>query len=187
MHHEFILMPEIDEIAKYGIVMHRMRRDEIQTVREWRNDPSVSRTMRTQQHISYEDQERWFERIIKRDDAFYFTARYGGDLFAYLCIQNIDWVQRYGDTGTIIDPNLTAAILAWNAVLCCNDFIFDIIGMDHIRTSMMIDNHRAQRFNRLLGLREIDGAKNANEKDYILDRDTYFKQRDILKKRLHFE
>lgn len=174
----------IERIEKYGVVLSRLQRSEIQMLREWRNAPEVNRFMGTHQQITPEAQEAWFESVRDRDDAFYFTV-YDNDVpVGHVNVQHIDWNKKCGEPGIIM---ITDKPLAWNAIFALNDFMFDTLGFEHAEAVILRCNDRARRFNLAIGYELNPDQDDVEAQRYTLTKATYIVCRNRILRQMHFK
>ena len=64
----------MESFSRYGITLLRLRREDNEILRSWRNNPYNAMQMREQagRKIGQEEQKAWFERIKNSKNAFYF-------------------------------------------------------------------------------------------------------------------
>ena len=82
-----------------------MQKDHIEVVRKWRNSKEVSQYMYTEDIISSEAQQKWFEFISKSDKFKYWIIKYDNHLVGVANLSDIDyrnksafWAFYLGDT-----------------------------------------------------------------------------------------
>jgi hypothetical protein len=54
-------------IEQYGVQLTRLQLDEIELVRNWRNQDFVAQNMDYQKHITQKEQKKWFPGKVNRD------------------------------------------------------------------------------------------------------------------------
>lgn len=57
-------------------ILRSLKDEEVETMREWRNEPAVRQKMYTQHEISLEEHLNWWESTKKRADCIYFMYEY---------------------------------------------------------------------------------------------------------------
>ncbi len=66
------------KLTKYGITLNRLREDDIELLRQWRNSPQINQFMEYRGNITPEMQRDWF-RSVDNFDNFYFIIEYQGE------------------------------------------------------------------------------------------------------------
>jgi UDP-4-amino-4,6-dideoxy-N-acetyl-beta-L-altrosamine N-acetyltransferase len=72
------------------MTLHLLAREDLETVRNWRNSPEVSKYMYTDAQITPEQQLAWFERISQDETKRYWLLRYGDRPIGLVNIADID-------------------------------------------------------------------------------------------------
>lgn len=160
-------MNQYSSISKYDVDLHRLTKDKIEEVRQWRNDPKISQFMEYRDYITPEMQEAWFKRI-DNDRNYYYIISYKGEDIGLINIKDYDPVVKTGESGVFIyeDKYLNTDI-AYRVHLAFFDFCFDVLGMDFIRAHVRNDNKRAIRFVKFIGY------SNVAEEQYLLVKADY--------------
>jgi len=97
---------------KYGITLERLREEDIELVRQWRNSDPVRLNMKYREIISPEKQREWFNSI-NNVNFHYVIIQYRGEKIGLLNDKNIDWETLTSETGIFIGrPELNSAQLA---------------------------------------------------------------------------
>ena len=77
------------KFRKYGITLTRLREDDIELVRKWRNSPGIQQYMEYREFITEEMQKKWFESINNLQN-FYFIIEYENKKIGLINTSNID-------------------------------------------------------------------------------------------------
>jgi len=56
---------------KYGITLSRIKEEDIELVRYWRNKPDIKNTMIYRKYISKQQQKKWFASINNNNNYYY--------------------------------------------------------------------------------------------------------------------
>ncbi|PLY16317.1 MAG: hypothetical protein C0631_04080 [Sedimenticola sp.] len=160
-------------IEEYGVVLRQVTLDDIEMVRSWRNDPSVSKYMLFREHISQEMQQRWFEGVCARGD-LYFILNFQGEDVGLLNLKDIDPRMRMAEGGIFVVPNgLLNSHLPYRAILCLLDFAFDVLRFRRVSAHILDDNKRAIRYNESLGYKLTDASQEGGGRLYFLEKEDY--------------
>lgn len=149
-----------DRIQAYGIELQRLRRDDIELVRQWRNHPEVSQHMLSAEHISPEQQVAWFEQLETAHDRIYYMARYKDEAtaFASVSCESGDSLTNSDILEAAIylapDSRCRGTILAFAPALALNDACFEQLSCTRLIAKVKTENNAALRFNTQMGYRE---------------------------------
>jgi len=160
-------------IEGYGVALCRLTRDKIEMVRQWRNDPKIQQYMIFRETITPEMQEKWFERV-NNDSNLYFIIEHKGQEIGLINIKDIDYNTGIGEGGIFIyDEHKQNSDLSFRAHFLLFDFAFAKLGLNAIRSEILISNQRASRFASFLGSR-IVGSIDDNVWLYLLSKEDYY-------------
>jgi RimJ/RimL family protein N-acetyltransferase len=147
-------------LAAFGVSLARLREQDIELVRQWRNHPEVARHMISQEHISAAQQLAWFRRIDAAADRACYLVRYDGEPTAFASVTGTDGAALApGDTLEAAiylapDSRCRGTMLAFAPALALNDACFDRLGCAALAARVRVDNAPALRFNAQMGYRE---------------------------------
>ncbi len=142
-------------ISKYNISFIRLREEDIELVRQWRNHPSISRFMVYREHITKEMQKKWFASINNNLN-LYFIIEYKGRKIGLINGKDINWQEKTMETGIFI----------WNKyyrkthipTLCT--MIFAELGVAiwglKPRATILKSNATALKYNKMLGFKVVE-------------------------------
>ena len=173
------------KLEKYEIVLNRLTHDKIEMVRNWRNDPKISKYMEFRDYITPQMQEEWFNKI-NNDHNFFFIIETDGNEIGVTNIKDIDYEQKTGEGGIYIynDKYLNSDI-SFRASLCIADFCFETLHLEKIIAHILSDNKRAIKYNLLLGFEKQPHQENVKNQLYYLGKENYFKKRTLVCKFLN--
>jgi RimJ/RimL family protein N-acetyltransferase len=168
------------EISKYGVMLRKLILDKIELVRNWRNDPKISKYMEFRDYITPEMQKKWFEKINNNFN-YYFIVIYNQEEIGLVNIKDIDFSSKCGEPGIFIynDKYLTTDV-GFRSALCNMDFAFETLKLDYLSGHIMAGNKRALRFNKAFGYILADGEESKEKQRYILAKERYFECRKKL-------
>ena len=174
-------------VCGYGIRLERLRKNDLELLREKRNSRTVTQFMHFREHISPEMQQQWFGSINNPQNLYYL-----------ICVNDrkvgmvngaaIDWEK--GETGS-------GGIFIWEEELwqteiplLANMLMLDIsvyLGLNVSKVKILPDNSRAIHYNKTLGYQLMPGQENEANQAYVLYADEYLKKtaavRQYLQKR----
>jgi RimJ/RimL family protein N-acetyltransferase len=88
-------------IRKYGLILKRLEVDQIEMVRQWRNDPKINQHMFFRAPISSQMQQEWFQSI-NNDQNYYFIIYDGSVACGLISVSSIDFDNRNAFAGLFI-------------------------------------------------------------------------------------
>jgi len=150
-------------IEKSNIRFTRLKEEDIELVRHWRNHNSIKKYMVYREHISEEMQKKWFHSVNNNNN-LYFIIEYKGKQIGLINGKDIDWGGKSMETGIFI----------WNKyyrkthipTLCT--MIFAEIGVSvwelKPTATILRNNERALKYNKMLGFKIIEDDP---DKEYI--------------------
>lgn len=178
------------QVTAYGIVLRALSSDQIEIVRQWRNDPDVSRFMVDQHHITREMQASWFDKVSADPRQAHFMISFRGEDIglAYLKALNGEGLEE----ATVIEPGFYLApgpyrgtAFAFAPAFALNDYCFDVMGAKELRAKVLADNRAALRFNETLGYVRL-GQDNQGLEVQSLRPEQYYPVRDNLARFIRF-
>lgn len=134
---------------KYGITLSRITENDIELVRQWRNNPDIMKTMRFREYITAEMQKDWF-RSINNLNNFYYLIHYRDQIIGLINNKNVDWKSRSSEAGIFIwDETHDFVPLLASLLLCEAGFYIFQGGDSYVHT--LRDNKKAIEYNLMLG------------------------------------
>ena len=170
----------------YGIKLKRLRYEDIEMLRMWRNSDSVKQFMSFREYISIDMQKRWFASL-KEDRDFYFII-YKDDYPVGLTeIKSVTEDKSSGDLGIFIaeSESLQIPMLTYRAIFTVIDFAFEQLQLTELTASILPDNQRAIRFNESFGFKPSLDQSSKELLYYTLSKDDYQKKSTSIKKILN--
>jgi UDP-4-amino-4,6-dideoxy-N-acetyl-beta-L-altrosamine N-acetyltransferase len=158
-------------ISKYNIRFTRLKEEDLELVRHWRNHPSINKYMVYREQISEQMQKEWFVSVDNNDN-LYFIIEYKGKKIGLINGKDINWDDKSMETGIFI----------WNKyyrkthipTICT--LIFAELGVAiwelKPRATILRSNDRALKYNKVLGFKVIEDDP---EKEYVklaMDKDS---------------
>ncbi len=167
-------------ITRGNIVFRRLTHDDIELVRKHRNSHDVSQFMEYREHITREMQEKWFKSINNINN-MYFVIEYKGTKIGLINGKDINYEKLEMETGVFIwDQKYLNTHIPLLAVLIFGEIGVRILGLTayaHILKS----NHRAKRYNRLLGFRICEDQDNKENQLYKMTPKSYLKNSNFIR------
>ncbi len=151
-------------ISKYNIRFIRLKEEDIELVRQWRNHPSIRNYMVYREQITAEMQKKWYSSINNNLN-LYFIIEYKGKKIGLINGKDINWDHKTMETGIFIwnkyyrkthIPTLCTLIFAELGVA-----IWDL----KPRATILKSNERALKYNKMIGFKVKEDDP---EKEYVM-------------------
>jgi len=170
--------------TKYGITIIRLKEEDIEMVRQWRNAPHIVSTMEYRDYITPEMQKAWFKSVSNLQN-FYFVIVYQGEKMGVINAKNIDWTSHQLESGIFIpDQKYVSTFVPAIVSIMLTEMFFRIFGWDECYAHVLKTNTRAIQFNKTLGYLLCENQENAENQLYILKRENFERRSIKLKKAL---
>ena len=155
---------------KYGITLERLREENIELVRQWRNSDPVRMNMKYQDIITRQQQQQWF-KSINNLHSNYLIIHYLGEKIGLLNDKNIDWESRSSESGIFFGRteyyNTFVPYLVSVAGIECT---FYLLGWEKQYAHILRSNINAIRFNLQLGYQLCEGQEEIDHQRYEMTR-----------------
>lgn len=89
------------KVFKYGVMLERLKEDDIELVRQWRNSDQVRLNMVCKDVISADQQLNWYKSINNPENN-YMLIHCKGEKIGVVNDKNINWKERSSETGIFI-------------------------------------------------------------------------------------
>ena len=144
-------------LSGYQIELRQVSQDDLDLVRQWRNDPNVAQFMLSQQTISQEQQQAWYNKICSDPSQAHYMICYKSQRIGVIniraCYQHEDLANARA-----IEPGLYIGfekyrnnLLAFAPTLLINDYCFDTLQVSTLKAVVKSDNQAALNYNLKMG------------------------------------
>ena len=164
--------------TRANVRIRPLHHEDIESLRQWRNDPANCRWLRPIPHITREGQERWWESYLADEDCLAFAIVEDGDLHRLVGSLSL---YGFGDGscefGRLLvgDPDAHGRGVGLNAVLAAFEVAFFQLGIELLRLRVFEANEPAVRVYERAGFRRsaarIPG--DSAELEYRIQRSDY--------------
>lgn len=150
-------------LSGYQVQLDSITQADIEQVRQWRNDPTVAQFMLSQVQISKQQQQAWFNKIVRDNSQQHFIIRYKevaigvANIKAYYQGENLLNARLIEPGLYIADERYRGNILAFSPTLLLNDYCFEVLGVEHLIAIVKATNTAALNYNLQLGY-QIEGS-----------------------------
>lgn len=134
-----------------GIKLKTLTEDDLETLRNWRNDPQISQFMNTNEHITKEMQIKWFSKVLASKDNQYFVIYQENTPAGVVNFINYDKETKSAEAAIYLDPKLQNSTLGIASNISFIEICFDKFGITTLNAEVLAHNKRALRFNLSLG------------------------------------
>lgn len=153
-------------VEKYGVVLRRLRRSDIETVRLWRNSPEIQRHMIFRETITPEMQDEWYRKIDNQDN-FYFIITYDDERIGLADLKHIDHEQGQAEIGIFIAAKkYQNTHVAVSAIFCLAEFLFFILDFKVGVSKVLLSNKRSLEGSKRIGAEVLSRV---DEQYYIME------------------
>ena len=150
-------------ITKGKIRFQRLKKDDLELVRNWRNHPSITQHMVYREHITKEMQAKWFESVNNNFN-LYFVIEYKGKKIGLINGKDINWEEKTMETGIFIwDKYYRKTHIPTLCTMVFAELGVSIWGLKPTAT-ILKNNERALKYNKMLGFKVIEDDA---DKEYV--------------------
>jgi len=172
---------EVGWYKKYGVTFRDVGPEDLELLRQWRNDPSIRGAMVVQDEITEAMQAAWYAALDRAKDC-YSVLLFRGERIGLTQLRHIDRVKRTAEAGiTIWRPEHQNGVLAYRIAIAGMDWDFLEAGFDSLTISVRKTNSRARRFVRSLGYRLEDPDPSGDILRGWIDAESYFRSVEPLR------
>jgi RimJ/RimL family protein N-acetyltransferase len=137
-------------LRKYGIELHSVTANDLEMIRNWRNESFVRERMFFQEEISIEEQQKWFAQLD--ETMVYLCIQYQNQFIGLINVKNADWENGLGEAGVFIGvQHYLNSHIPMLAILCLMDVFFEEFKFSKLIAHVRSDNKSALDFNKELG------------------------------------
>lgn len=155
------------EIHFKEITLKRISKEDIEMLRNWRNQKNVVENMFFQEEISKGMQKKWFNSLNEETD-FYFEIIFQNKPIGLINMKAIDWNTKTGEAGLFIAVekfrNTPLAIYSSLALL---KYFFEKKQLEKIVAKVKAENTNIIVYNKYLGFEFINDL-------YVLTKEKYY-------------
>lgn len=169
-------------VRNFGITLSQLTLEDIELVRYWRNSKEISSVMEYQKFITEEEQKKWFHSLKPLFD-FYFLINYKGVKVGLIHTSHINWKDKTADAGLFVwDKNYLGTHIPVLASLAMLECFFENFGLEKYFAKVGRENSVAIRYNLTLGFRLHEKSESSNFDLYVLEKNSYLKASEKLKR-----
>jgi hypothetical protein len=167
---------------KYGITLERLREEDIEMVRKWRNSDPVRLNMKYQDIITPEQQQEWF-RSVNNLRYNYLVIHYQGEKIGLLNDKNIDWELRSSESGIFLGRReFYSTFVPYLVSVAGIESTFYLLGWKKQYAHILRSNFNAIKFNLQLGYELCKGQENFDHQKYKLTWESFIQKAGKIRK-----
>lgn len=179
-------MTDLIQFSRYGMTLKKLESNDIEMVRQWRNDPKIASQMLDQTYITSEMQKQWFEKIQSSPHHYCFVACFKGDAIGF-CSVTRRKEQNDAEVGLYIyDDRYRGNIVPFCLAFALLDFCFESLNCAGLFARVLNTNTQAIRFNAACGYK-VDHAINTDLTRYTLNDADYLSSRNKMSRFIRYE
>lgn len=173
------------KFAKYGVTVSRMKEEEIEMVRQWRNDPVVVANYAFREYITPEMQKEWF-RSISNERFLYCIIEYKGERIGVINLKNIDWETRTAETGIFI-PDMRYHDTPATPIVSymTTESLFNLFDWNTLYGHVLKGNAAVSAFVRQLGYELMPGQEEIENQQYVVTRERFDRRPQRIRNAIH--
>ncbi len=167
---------------KYGIVLERLKKEDIELVRQWRNSDPVRLNMKYQEIITPEQQLKWFESIDNLQNNF-LMIHFQGEKIGMLNDKNIDWESRSSESGIFLGrTEYYNSFVPYLVSVAGIETTFFFLGWKKQFAHILSSNTNAVNFNLQLGYKLSAGQEGIDHQQYEMTRESFEQKASKIRK-----
>jgi hypothetical protein len=161
------------KICKYGITLNRLRKTDLEFIREKRNAKEALSHEESPVEITTEMQLEWFESVDNFEN-FYYIIEYNGAKIGMLNNKKVDWKACTSESSMFLwDETLVDTFIPSLAALCLIEIGFYYLKWNVCYIRIPIDNVKAVDNALSLGYELTKGKENVENHLYYLTRELF--------------
>jgi UDP-4-amino-4,6-dideoxy-N-acetyl-beta-L-altrosamine N-acetyltransferase len=161
------------KLSKYGIILRRLRIEDIELLRQWRNSQQINQFMEFREQISPEMQLEWF-RSVDNFENFFYIIEYQGEDIGLINSSKIEWDTVSSEGGIFLwDEKYYETFVPVWASLCMLETSYFMLGAGKSVIKTLRDNERAKKLNTHLGYELQPGQDEVYNQVYAMSASSF--------------
>ncbi|MBI3519359.1 MAG: GNAT family N-acetyltransferase [Bacteroidetes bacterium] len=138
-------------INRYGITLRLISEQDIEKIRQWRNQDHVRLNMQYQHPISKSEQIDWYRQLDKQYN-FFFIIIYKEKEIGLIHLKDINKSDNSAEAGIFVgEKEYLNTYIPIGATVALMDFGFEDLKLTTLRAKISNQNEKAIKFNETLG------------------------------------
>jgi RimJ/RimL family protein N-acetyltransferase len=143
-------------IAGFSVELRPLQPEQLEMLRQWRNDPIIAAPMLQQQYISETMQQQWFSKVRADQRQAQFVIFYKNEAIGACNLKsaNGDFLASAETIETgfyLAHPRFRGTLFAFFPALALNQYCFESLNCKTLLAHVKLSNSAALRFNEKLG------------------------------------
>lgn len=170
-------------VEQYGLTYTRVKEEDIELIRYWRNQAFIRDVMQFREYITEEMQKSWFKSINNKYN-YYFLIVADGSKVGMIHYKDPAPGTDTAEGGILIwDQHYWGTPIPVLASLTLLECMYEVLGLEDKSTvTVAKNNRRALSFNKMLGYEINPDYKNEHFYKLVLSKKRYFEKAHKLKK-----
>jgi len=161
------------KLFKYGIILERLKEEDIELVRQWRNSDPVRLNMEFRDIISPEQQREWFISIDNLQNN-YLMIYYKGEKIGLLNDKNVNWDTRTSESGLFLGrTEFYSTFVPYLVSVAGIETTFYFLNWKKQFAHILKSNLNAIKYNSQLGYILSKSQDHSENQQYELTRDRF--------------
>lgn len=170
-------MVNLKTFARYGVKLVALVQDDIEMVRQWRNDPKIAELMLDKTYITREMQQQWFTKLQQANDQFYYLVWFKEQPIGVASLTKVDRDKGSCEPGMyIFVDEYRNNIVPFCVAFALNDLAFEVLGLSQLYGKIFASNQASVRFHEACGYRLYE-TKDDGLGLYLLEQGRYLAAR----------
>jgi UDP-4-amino-4,6-dideoxy-N-acetyl-beta-L-altrosamine N-acetyltransferase len=168
------------EIIKNGITLKKINENDLELIRNWRNSDFVKQFMIYKENITPEMQKKWYESV-NNEFNYYFIILSQDSAVGLANLKDIDYKSNTAEWGVFLNSaKYLNGIIGIQSTISLLEFAFNELELQVVRSSILLANESAIKFNKQLGVNVIDGGNGLVKGE--LTKNNFNQKNEIFKK-----
>ncbi|MDN4500893.1 GNAT family N-acetyltransferase [Alteromonadaceae bacterium BrNp21-10] len=144
-------------LCGYNVALNPIQQTDLEMIRQWRNSPAVSQFMLSQEDISTEQQQAWFNKLQRDNTQQHWLICYKQQPIGCANIKACYQGQQLSNAQAIevglyiADERYRGNIVAFAPTLLVNDYCFEELATKQLLAVVKNSNQAALNYNEKLG------------------------------------
>lgn len=165
-------------MKKFNLELTPLKKEDLETVRMWRNDADIAQFMEYQENITPEQQIEWFNSLDEKTT--YFIIQSNTKKIGLINLKNIDLVQQTAESGLFIgNKSFMGTGITLGASIILLDYAFEKLNLNTVTAKVNKKNSDAKMYNELIGF-TCQSSLNDQFCHWTLDKEVYMTNRPKL-------
>jgi RimJ/RimL family protein N-acetyltransferase len=170
------------KLIRYGVTLKRIREEDLELVRYWRNSQKIRENMIYREYITPEMQKKWFDGINNYNNFFY-IIQYNNDNIGLIDNKNTDWNLGSTESGLFLfDEKYYNTHIPIAASFILIEIGFYILNGKDSHIKVLRSNKKAINYNLKLGFVPFSDDPGKDYIEFILTRENFQKKTLKLRK-----